>query len=263
MIKNMKSIILNTVKITAIMCGLGICSLSADEGFKPIFDGKTLKGWKTAHSKGEGDWGPFRIDGKEKAIHVYKGEKQGSEQESDCLYTEKEYSKFILRMEYKWLDKRYMPRVKADRDAGLLFHVHGDLQKVWPASMEMQIGETPAERFDGGRYHSGDLFVIGKTLRCKTTKTKNVYDPKGPLVSSSHCPTRLGVEKPKGEWNKMKIIVDGAKKATFILNGEVVHEIYDLEKKVDGKWVPLDKGRIALQAEWAELMYRNIEIKEL
>jgi hypothetical protein len=71
------------------------------------------------------------------------------------------------------------------------------------------------------------------------------------------------VEKPKGEWNKMKIIVDGAKKATFILNGEVVHEIYDLEKKVDEKWVPLDKGRIALQAEWAELMYRNIEIKEL
>lgn len=85
MVSGMKSIILNTVKITAIMCGLGICSLSADEGFKPIFDGETLKGWKTAHSEGEGDWGPFRIDGKEKAIHVYKGEKPGSEQESDCL----------------------------------------------------------------------------------------------------------------------------------------------------------------------------------
>jgi hypothetical protein len=73
----------------------------------------------------------------------------------------------------------------------------------------------------------------------------------------------LGVEKPKGEWNKMEIVVDGSKKATFILNGEVVHEIYDLEKEVNGKKVPLDKGRIALQAEWAELMYRKIEIKEL
>jgi hypothetical protein len=269
MVSDMKSIILSTVKITAIICGLGICSLSADEGFKPIFDGKTLKGWKTAHSEGKGDWGPFRIDEKEKAIHVYKGEKQGSEQESDCLYTEKEYSKFILRMEYKWLPKRFAPRVEADRDAGLLFHVHGDLKKVWPASMEMQIGETLGKElgggklFVGGRYHSGDLFVIGKGLGCKTTKTNNIYNPKGPLVPTSHCLTLLGVEKPKGEWNIMEIKVDGAKKATFILNGEVVHEIYDLEKEVDGKKVPLDKGRIALQAEWAELMYRKIEIKEL
>lgn len=135
--------------------------------------------------------------------------------------------------------------------------------------MEMQIGETLGKElgggklFVGGRYHSGDLFVIGKGLGCKTTKTNNIYNPKGPLVPTSHCLTLLGVEKPKGEWNIMEIKVDGAKKATFILNGEVVHEIYDLEKEVDGKKVPLDKGRIALQAEWAELMYRKIEIKEL
>lgn len=255
----MKTLILKTLVIYGLGCG----SLFAEEGFKPLFDGKTLKGWKSALSKGEGDFGPFKIDEKEQAIHVYKGEKQGSEQESDCLYTEKEYSKFILRMEYKWLENRFEPRPDIDRDAGLLFHVHGDLKKVWPASMEMQIGETPGEKFGRDRYHSGDLFVIGKELRCKTTKTENVYDPKGELVTSSHCPTKLGVEKPKGEWNTMEIVVDGAKKATFILNGEKVHEIYDLEKEVDGKFVPLDKGRIALQAEWAELMYRKIEIKEL
>lgn len=252
-----------------LVCGMGFCSVFADEGFKPLFDGQTLKGWKSAHSKGEGDFGPFKIDEKEQAIHIYKGEEQGSEQESDCLYTEKEYSKFILRMEYKWLPKRFAPRVEDDRDAGLLFHVHGDLTKVWPASLEMQIGETPGEKlgkgslFVGGRYHTGDLFVIGEGLGCKTTKTNNLYDPKGPLVTTSHCATLLGVEKPKGEWNKMEIVVDGAKKATFILNGEVVHEIYDMEKEVDGKKVPLDKGRIAVQAEWAELMYRKIEIKEL
>ena len=269
MVVNMKSIILSSVKITAIICGFGVCNLFADEGFKPLFDGKTLKGWKSARSMGDGDWGPFKIDEKEQAIHVYKGEEKGSEQGSDCLYTVKEYSKFILRMEYKWLEKRYAPRVKADRDAGLFFHVHGDLKKVWPASMEMQIGETLAkdlgtgEYHCNGRYHSGDLFVIGKGLGCKTTKTNNIYDPKGPMVPTSHCATVLGLEKPKGEWNKMEIVVDGAKKATFILNGDKVHEIYDLEKTVDGKKVPLDKGRIALQAEWAELMYRKIEIKEL
>ncbi|WP_435892481.1 3-keto-disaccharide hydrolase [Oceaniferula spumae] len=255
----MKQILL----ITALFCGAGLNTLSADDGFKPLFDGKTLKGWKSAHSKGEGDWGPFRIDPEQKAIHVYKGDKAGSKQSSDCLYTEKAYSKYILKLEYKWLDKRFAPREDHDRDAGLLFHVHGDLTKVWPLSLEMQIGETPAERMGKKRYHTGDLFVLGKNLRCKTNKTKNIYDPKGPLVPTRSCPTILGVEKPKGEWNEMQIVVDGAKKATFILNGKVVHEIRDMAREVDGKMIPLDKGRIALQAEWAELMYRNIVIKEL
>ena len=31
----------------------------------------------------------------------------------------------------------------------------------------------------------------------------------------------------------------------------------------DGKTVPLTEGRIGLQAEWADLLYRNIGIKEL
>ncbi|MBK1831056.1 DUF1080 domain-containing protein [Verrucomicrobiaceae bacterium R5-34] len=247
-------------------CLLGVTSLGslfAEEGFTPLFDGKTLQGWKSAHSKGEGDWGPFRIDEKEKAIHVYQGDEAGSKQKSDCLYTEKSYSKFILKLEYKWLDKRFEPRAEYDRDAGLLFHIHGDLTRVWPLSLEMQIGESPGDKFEGDRFHTGDLFVLGKNLRCKTTKTDGIFDPKGKLVSSRHCPTRLGVEKPKGEWNEMEIRVDGSNKATFIFNGEVVHEIHDFTAEVDGKKVPLAEGRIGLQAEWAELMYRNIRIKEL
>lgn len=236
---------------------------AAEEGFSPLFNGKNLEGWKSAHSKGAGDWGPFKVDEKEQAIHVYMGEEAGSKQVSDCLNTEKSFSKYVLRLEYKWLEKRFAPRTKLERDAGLLFHVHGDLTKVWPLSMEMQIGETPADRFGKDRFHTGDLFVLGRNLRCKTTKTKGRYDPEGPLVESSHCATPLGVEKPKGEWNEMEIVVDGAKKVTFKLNGEVVHEIQELEQKVDGKWVPLDTGKIGLQAEWAELLYRNIRIKEL
>jgi hypothetical protein len=249
--------------IAAVFCVAGFGVLFAEEGFTPLFDGKTLDGWKSAHSKGEGDHGPFKIDEKEQAIHVYKGEEKDSMQGSDCLYTEKEYSRYTLRLEYKWLENRFAPRENHERDAGLLFHVHGDLKKVWPFSMEMQIGETPAERMGKNRYHTGDLFVLGKGLGCKTTKTKNVFDPEGELVDSTHCPTMLGVEKPHGEWNEMEIVVDGAKKVTFKLNGEVVHEIQDLEQVVDGKKVPLEKGRIAVQAEWAELLYRNIRIKEM
>lgn len=253
----------NLISFLAVSCVVSFGSLCAEDGFTPIFDGKTLEGWKSARSKGEGDWGPFRINEKESAIHVYKGEEAGSKQNSDCLVSDKEYSRYVLKLEYKWVEKRFEPRADWDRDAGLLFHVHGDLTKVWPLSMEMQIGETPGDKFVKKRFHTGDLFVLGKDLRCKTTKTDNVYDPEGELVESRSCPTKLGVEKPHGEWNEMEIIVDGAEKATFKLNGEVVFVIQDMTQKVDGKKVPLDKGHIGLQAEWAELMYRNIRIKEM
>ncbi|MEP2775049.1 MAG: DUF1080 domain-containing protein [Luteolibacter sp.] len=255
----------NLISMVAVCWLAGSAMLCAEEGFTPIFNGKSLEGWSSAHSTGEGDWGPFRIDEKEQAIHVYKGEEEGSKQSSDCLYTEKEYSRYVLKLEYKWVGKRFAPRADWDRDAGLLFHVHGDLKRVWPLSMEMQIGETPgdSDKPMRDRFHTGDLFVLGKDLRCKTTKTGNFYDPEGKLVEGKSCPTKLGVEKPRGEWNEMEIVVDGAEKVTFKFNGEVVHEIQDLTQMVDGETVPLDKGRIALQAEWAELMYRNIRIKEV
>ena len=131
----------------------------------------------------------------------------------------------------------------------------------------MQVGETPGDEFStpGGRYHSGDLFVLGEHLRCKTKRREGEghYHPEGSLVPTGHCATLLGVEKPMGEWNEMEIEVHGSEKAIFRFNGEVVHEIFDLEQKVDGKWVPLEKGHIGLQAEWAEIMYRNIRLKEL
>lgn len=239
-------------------------SLSADEqGFTPLFDGKTLNGWQSSLSKNVDDLGPFSVNEKEKAIHVYAGKKNGSEQASDCLVSKKEYSHYILKLEYKWLENRYAPRTDWDRDAGLLFHVHGNLSKVWPHSLEMQIGETPGQKFMKRRFHTGDLFVIGSHLRVQYKREGKIWDPNGVLGTHKSGPTKLGVEKPKGEWNAMEIHVIGSEKAKFILNGEVVFEIANMEQKVGDQYIPLDKGHIGLQAEWAEILYRNILIKEL
>ena len=58
--------------------------------------------------------------------------------------------------------------------------------------------------------------------------------------------------------------VHGSDKATFVLNGEVVLETFNFTQKNEaGEKFPLQKGRIGLQAEWAELLYRNLRIKEL
>lgn len=239
--------------------------IAGDEtGFIPIFDGKTLDGWMAARSTGAEDFGAFSVNPEEQAIHVYAGREAGSEQITDCLVSKNTYDHYILRMEYKWLEKRFAPRVIWDRDAGLLFHVHGDLTRVWPESIEMQIGESPADKPHGKtpiekRFHSGDLFVIGRTLNVEFPKTGRFFDPKGKPTRGNHCQTPFGIEKPKGEWNEIEIRVNGSESATFILNGEITMEIRDFRKK--GK--PLEKGHIGLQAEWAEVLYRNIRIKEI
>lgn len=243
-------------------------SLLGEEGFVSLFDGKSLAGWTAARSKGEGDTGAYSVNKEEKAIHCYAGKEAGSKQDTDCLNTEKVFSHFILRLEYKWLENRFQPREDWDRDAGLLFHVHGDLTKVWPLSLEMQIGETPAEVMAGKKdkkrnYHTGDLFVLGKNLEVERPVKDRRYSPEGDWKKGRSLGTLLGKEKPKGEWNEMEIQVHGSEKAIFILNGEQVHEIRNFTQKVDGERVPLSEGRIGLQAEWAEILYRNIRIKEL
>ena len=263
----------------AFLLFIGLASVSIfaqeEDGFVPLFDGKSLDGWAAARSTGEGDWGPFSVNEEEQAIHVYAGMEAGSVQKNDCLHTDKEYSHFILKLEYKWVGPRFEPRGNWDRDAGLLFHVHGDLKKVWPLSLEMQIGESPGDKEDkrkpntAKRFHSGDLFVLGsKAVQLRTDTAcgeDKYYSKEGEVKTGRSVKTHLGVEKPTGEWNEMEIHVHGSEKATFIFNGETVLETTNFTRKEgeDGEKTPLEKGRIGLQAEWAEIMYRNIRIKEL
>lgn len=262
---------MKSVIALASLCLVPVISLSqekSEDGYVSLFNGETLEGWTAARSTEKGDWGPFSVNEKEKAIHVYAGAEADSQQSSDCLNTDTDFSHFILKLEYKWVGERYQPRKDWDRDAGLLFHVHGDLNKVWPLSLEMQIGESLGDKKHGkgsaGRFHSGDLFVLGRDLRVDTMVDSKFFSPDGETKRGRSVPTKLGKEKPMGEWNEMEIQVHGSEKAVFIFNGEVVHEIKNFtQKDKDGKVVPLNKGRIGLQAEWAEIMYRNIRIKEL
>jgi hypothetical protein len=244
------------------------CHLSAEEGFVPLFNGKNLEGWHSmAEKKAEGA-GAFFVDQAEKAIRPYAGKEADSKQDIDCLHTGKEYSHFILKLEYRWLDKRFAPRITEDRDAGLLFHVHGDLEKIWPKSVEMQMGESDARKTKG-RYTTGDLWVIGKDVQAMNNREGEFHSPEAAPVpvgkdmehDKSYVPVQN--EKLHGEWNEITLTVRGGEEAIFELNGKVVNRIGKMTHEVDGKRVPLQKGHIGLQAEYAELMYRNIRIKEL
>ncbi len=256
-----------TLSIAAIFALHG--GLPAEEGFKPIFNGEDLSGWKSIQKQNGEASGGFGVDKDEKAIHTYIAPAAGSKQDIDCLYSENEYSSYVLKLEYKWLEKRFAPRIEHDRDGGLLFHLHGDLETIWPKSVEMQFGESEVTKVKD-RYVTGDLWVIGEDVEVMNERNENeFYEPGADPVAvgkdkpydKSFIP--VGNEKPHGEWNQVTLTVRGSAEAIFEINGKIVNRVTDMTREVDGSRVPLEKGRIGLQAEFAEMMYRNIRIKEL
>lgn len=255
--------------VSSIFLALSLCfPLAAEDGFVPLFNGKDLSGWKSIRDSNKAGSGVFTVDKGEKVIRIYDGAKDGSKQPIDCLYTEKEYSNYILKMEYKWLERRFPPRAKHDRDAGLLFHLNGNLKKIWPHCLEMQLGESDAKKTKD-RYLTGDLWIIGKDIQAMNSREGSFHNPDAPLVivgknkSYDKSYTMINAEKPHGEWNEITLTVRGGEEAIFELNGTIVNSISHMTSLVDGERVPLKKGNIALQAEYAELLYRNILIKEL
>ena len=188
-----------------ILLVLLICceSVSAQERFKPLFNGEDLSGWQVIEKRPGKKAGLFTVDQEQKAIHVYADKKAGSRQDIGCLYTEKEYSHYVLKLQYKWLEKKFAPRNDHDRDAGLLFHLHGDMKKLWPNCAEMQLGASDATKVKD-RYTTGDLWVIGKDLQVINERKGEFYTPgsepvavgKGTTYDKSYTQTQN--ERPHG-----------------------------------------------------------------
>lgn len=175
------------------------------------------------------------------------------------LVTKRTYSRFVLELEYQWGPEKFAPRDEMVRDAGVCFHLHGE-DRIWPNSVECQIQEGD----------TGDIWAIGSRVTAPISPVIRNHAAKGQPT------TRGGGEKPRFArfhrsydweipgWNHLKITVDGTT-AEFVLNGKVVNTVLDMERwDADQEaFVPLDSGRILLQAEGAEISYRNISITPL
>ncbi len=229
----MKKYITTFILFTAL--GSATFAQKAEKGFKAIFDGKTTKGWHT-YGKDFAGKGWTVENG---ALHF---DPKAKNNDGGDLVTDKEYSNFHLKLEWK---------VAPKSNSGIIFFVHEDpvkYKQTYLTGPEMQVLDNEGHP-DGKitKHRSGDL-----------------YD----MIKSSSEPV-----KPVGEWNEAEIISDKGN-LTLILNGVAVVKttLWDdnwknlIANSKFAKWEGFGTyktGKIALQDHGDEVWYRNIRIKKL
>jgi hypothetical protein len=182
--------------------------------------------------------------------------------------TKKEYENYHLRMEFKWGDKKYEPRLTAKRDNGILYHCygpHGKFWNVWMNSQELQVQEADM----GDYYGLGPQMDINAAYRLQDGEQDWIYGPAdstrpfGEGGIAGRCRRGWNYEKPHGEWNTLELICLGDS-SIHVVNGKVVMKLKNSRRKNDvGQFIPLTKGIIQIQSEGAEAWYRNIEISQI
>ena len=191
-----------------------------DEGFVPLFNGQDLRGWEVK----DGDAAAWKAsDG----MISCSGEKGG------WLRTQKQYSDFIVRLEY-----RIPPG--GNSGVGLRFPLVGN-----PAhdGMEVQILDDAADEY--------------KNLE-PAQYTGGIY---------YQAAAKQGIARPPGEWNSYEIHCVGPM-VKVILNGEVVNEVnVDEYTTAKGDYKPLAerprKGFVGMQSHDTRVDFRNFSIKDL
>ncbi len=234
----------------------------------PLFNGRDLTGWSTFLEKHGKNQDPDRVitieDG---AIHLYKEAPEGSHVVMGYIATEKEYGNYHLRLQYRWGGKKFEPRLKLKRDAGLYYHMIGPDQ-IWPRGLQYQIEQT----------NVGDLIALhgvqlDTTIDPKTRSEKMPTFLAGEQGGEAYVLGGKGIaylkhlaaEFEQDGWNTAEIIARGDT-TTHILNSHMVSKgtgvrLVDPEKP--GPPHPVTRGRIALEIEAAELYFRNVELRLL
>jgi hypothetical protein len=258
--------------LAAVIAAASSMASAADAGpWKSLFNGKDLAGWSTYVSMqptGDGMKVPTSIRGvnndPRKVFTVVDGMLRVSGEEWGSVSTLEEYENFHLKFEFKWGSKKWAPRENVVRDSGLLYYAvgpEGAQSGHWMRSHEFQLQEG-----DCADYHSLDGVMVDAHVGDANQGNWKFYryDPTLPLRKdiAARILKQADVEMPTGEWNTMEVIADG-KTLIHIVNGREVLRVMNSRQLVDGKVVPLTRGKFSLQSEGSEAFFRNILVRPL
>jgi hypothetical protein len=158
------------------------------------------------------------------------------------LLTESTYRDYRLEVEYRFPGK--------PGNCGVLVHASRlrALEKMFPQSIEVQMNHL----------HAGDFWCIEENIEVPDMVTRRPRKEGQKYGGSEGDARRIlnltdNSEKPPGEWNAMIVEARGRTLKVWV-NGDLVNEGFNSTA---------DRGRIAIQAEGAEVEFRRVQIGPL
>lgn len=159
------------------------------DGFTPLFDGKTMNGWRNPY-----EWGTIEVKNGE--IHL-TGEKKF------FVVTEKTYGDFVFEGDV------LLPEGKAN--SGFMFRAHVQPNKVFGYQAEVD--------GDANRKWSGGLYDEGRRMWF-------ISPVKGDQASEAAFRARAGDCFKRNDWNTYRITCQG-KRLKIEVNGVVTTDVED------------------------------------
>ena len=206
---------------------------STDDGYKSLFDGKTMNGWRTYQNKPADSWMV-----KDSALYCTGSTTDKSDPRAD-LVTTAEYGDFDLVVDWKIAPKG---------NSGIMYLVTEDSSAAYLSGPEYQVidDENFPEKLEDWQ---------------KTGANYAMHAAPG-----AH-------PNPPGQWNHTRIVVNKGHVEHWLNGEKVVeYQLGDEDwqkRKAAGKWKDAasyglaKKGHIALQDHGSEAWFKNIKIKEL
>lgn len=212
---------------------IAVSENAAKDGFKTLFDGKTLDGWRTYQNKKSDSWSV--TDG---LLHCKGSDSNKTDMQAD-LITNAQYENFELSIDWK---------ISKAGNSGIIY---------------LATEEFPAAYLSGPEYQIIDDINFPEKLEdWQKTGANYAMDP-APAAKPN----------PVGEWNTSKIVVDKGMVQHWLNGKKIVEYVFWTadwnKKKAEGKWKDAKgygiarKGHIALQDHGSEAWFKNIRIKEL
>ena len=257
-----KSLLAIGVSLAAALV-FSVSANAADDGWKPLFNGKDLSGWTVKIAKrplGENYNDTFRVE--DGVLKVSYDKWQTFDRGFGHLYTNQAYSNYILRLEYRFTGKAPEDAPHwAKLNSGVMIHSQSPLSMTldqeFPTSMEVQFlaeNSTAGKQTANAVSPGTNLVMNGKLIE------DHIIDSKSKFF-------------PVDEWVKAEVEVHGNQEVIHRINGVEVlrYQHPQLDPKDEGAQrllaagapLQLSFGHLALQAESQPIWFRNIQIKQL
>jgi Domain of Unknown Function (DUF1080) len=220
----MRRLTLSSALVLSLALAPALVAQQAEADFTSLFDGKTLAGWTLIGGHGEG------YGAKDGVLFCAKGG-------GGKLITDKEYSDFVLRFEFR------MPAEGSNNGLGIRAPKDGDAAYQ---GIELQILDEKAA-------------LAEKWGKLKESQFHgSVYD----VIAA-----KRGAQKPGGEWNVQEVTAKG-RKITVVLNGQTILDadldtVKDPEVLKKHPGLARTSGHIGFLGHNDYIEFRNIRIKEL